>query len=215
MAEPPALRASDADREQAAALLRDAAADGRLTLEELTDRLERAWSATTREELVPVTADLVAPGEGDVLGASAAPAARARRRTSWFIAVMGGSSRRGRWRVGERVHALAVMGGVDVDLRNAILESGEVQITAIAVMGAVDVCVPEGVEVEVNGFVLMGGKDERVEGVPRPGAPVVRVRALGLMGGIDVHTPKRRRRDRERERGADDRLDDGADRSDR
>lgn len=199
MDDSPALRASDADREQAAALLRDAAADGRLTLEELTDRLERAWSATTRQELLPVTADLVAPGEGDPLGAAAAPAAKTLRRTSWFVAVMGGSSRRGRWRVGERVHALAVMGGVDVDLRNAILESGEVRITAIAVMGAVDVCVPEGVEVEVNGFVLMGGKDERVEGVPRPGAPVVKVRALGLMGGIDVHTPKKRRRDRGRD----------------
>lgn len=193
------MRASDADRERAATLLRDSAADGRLTVEELTDRLELAWSAKTLDQLTELTADV---DRGEPLAGELAPAAPLAtprlKATSWLIAVMGGTSRKGRWRADRQVRAVAVMGGCDIDLRNAELEGGEVTITAIAVMGGIDVCVPEGVAVEVGGFVLMGGKDTKVDGVPRPGAPLVRVRAFGLMGGVSVHTPKRRR-DRERD----------------
>jgi hypothetical protein len=197
MADLPAMRASDADRERAAALLRDSAADGRLTVEELTERLEQAWSATTLAQLSALTAD-VDRGEEPLADPSPTPRLHRMKATSWLVAVMGGTSRKGRWRADRRVRAIAVMGGCDIDLRNAELEGGEVSILAIAVMGGIDICVPEGVAVEVGGFVLMGGKDVKVEGMPRPGAPLVRVTAIGLMGGVSVHTPKRRR-DRERD----------------
>jgi hypothetical protein len=186
--EPP-LRASDADREQTVALLRDSAADGRLTLGELTERIEHAYGARTLGELEPLTVDL-APSRTGVGGVNVPAAARRSKPRTWFVAVMGGSSRGGRWRVGRRVNAVAVMGGVSIDLRNAELDEPEVVVTAVTVMGGIDICVPEGVEVEIEGFVLMGGKDMRIRGVPRPGAPLVRVRAWGLMGGVDVHTPK-------------------------
>ena len=56
-------------------------------------------------------------------------------------------------------------------------------------MGGSDIVVPEGVEVELGGFALLGGNDLKVGGAPpRPGAPVVRVRAFSLMGGTDVKT---------------------------
>lgn len=200
-----ALRASDADRERVVALLRDGAADGRLTLGELTERSEHAYRARTLGDLETVIGDL-APG-ASVDAALAAPLAPCRPR-SWFVALMGGSSRRGRWRVGRRVRAVAVMGGVEVDLRRAEFESAELDVTAVAVLGGVDVCVPEGVEVELSGFMLMGGKDARIDGHARPGAPVVRVRAFGLLCGVDVHTPRH-------PRPADPDTAGGADQSDR
>lgn len=197
------MRASDADRERAATLLRDSAADGRLTVEELTERLEQAWSARTLVELTELTAD-VDRGEP---AADARPAltmtsdlSPRRKATSWLIAVMAGTSRKGSWRAGRRLRALALMGGIDIDLRDAELEGSEVTITAIAVMGGIDICVPEGVAVELSGFMLMGGKDASVKGTPRPGAPLVRVNAWGTMGAVSVHTPKHRRRERALER---------------
>jgi hypothetical protein len=196
----PALRASDADRERTLGVLRDAAGDGRLTLGELTERIEAAWSAKTHEELAPLTADLVREQPAPAPSGGFVPQPRKAR--NWLVAVMGGSERKGRWRVASRVNAVAVMGGCEVDLRDAEIEAPEIVITAIAVMGGIEVIVPEGVEVELGGFVLMGGKGSKVRGTPRPGAPRVRVRAFGLMGGISVETPRPSKRDR---RDRDDR----------
>ena len=67
-------------------------------------------------------------------------------------------------------------------------------ITVVSVMGGSDIILPEGVEVELEGFALMGGNDLKIDGpCPRPGAPVVRVRAFSLMGGTDVKTKTARR----------------------
>ena len=91
---------------------------------------------------------------------------------------MGGSDRKGRWRITRRTNVVAVMGGASIDLRQAVFESAVVDITCVAVMGGVDIIVPEGVPVDFDGFVLMGGRDEKVADVPAlPGAPLVRVRA--------------------------------------
>lgn len=100
---------------------------------------------------------------------------------------MSGAVRRGRWRPDRRTNVVAVMGGADIDLREAEIEAPEVEIVAVTVMGGIDVIVPEDVEVEVTGFALMGGNSSpRDTGPSHPGAPVVRVRAFSLMGGVDV-----------------------------
>ena len=94
-----------------------------------------------------------------------------------------------RWRVPARVTVVNIMGGADLDLREAVLETPEVEITVWSLMGGSDVTVPEGVHVELEGFALMGGNRLHLEGPPpAPGAPVVRVRAWSLMGGTDVRT---------------------------
>jgi hypothetical protein len=184
----PALRASDADRERTVALLRDGAADGRLTFDELAQRVERACSATTAGELERLIEDLPAPVP------EARPATALRRRR-WNVAVMGGCTRRGRWRPAAHGVALALMGGVELDFREATIEDDAIVVTAIAVIGGVDIVVPEGVEVDMGGFALMGGNDYRPGSAPvRPGTPVVRVRAYSLMGAISVKV-KRLKRD--------------------
>ena len=62
-------------------------------------------------------------------------------------------------------------------------------ITAVAIMGGIEVIVPEGIEVEMTGHAFMGGKDMKVADVPRlPGSPLIRVRAFALMGGISLRS---------------------------
>jgi Domain of unknown function (DUF1707)/Cell wall-active antibiotics response 4TMS YvqF len=186
----PELRVSDAEREATVVWLREAGGEGRLTLEELAERVERADAARTRGDLDALTADLPAPAPG---GAPSLPDAPYKERR-WVVAIMGGEERKGRWRPTRRTNAIAVMGGVDIDLREAELADGA-EILAVPVMGAVTVTVPEGVSVEMSGFALMGGNagpDDKV--LPLPNAPVVRVRAFSLMGGVVVERKKARKR---------------------
>src|SRR2546428_7895914 len=85
----PAMRVSDADRERAAGSLGEHAAAGRLTFEELSERLDRAYAARTQAELDAISADLPAP--------SAPPAPARRKRTRWTVPPMSGTSKPGRW----------------------------------------------------------------------------------------------------------------------
>jgi hypothetical protein len=176
------VRASDAEREAVVERLRVAATEGRLTLSELTERTEAAYTATTRGDLVPITADLpVEPASS----APMRPTGRADR--EWVVAVMGDSRRQGRWRVERPLAALAVMGDVVLDLRGAEVPRGDVDITATAVMGDVKIYVPDGVDVQLSGIAVMGDKKVKVREAPagQP-APRVVVRATVVMGDVKV-----------------------------
>ena len=182
----PQLRVSDQDRERTVLALRDGAAEGRLTFDELAQRAELAYTAVSREELERLVADLpVAP-------ASAPPPDRPlRKRRRWNIAVMGSSERRGTWRPSPDLVALALMGGVVLDLRGALIEGEDIVITAVAVMGGIEIIVPEGIEVDVGGFAVMGGHEHHPGSEPiRPGTPMVRVRGYALMGGLEVRVKR-------------------------
>lgn len=191
----PEVRVSDADRQLVVDRLSHAVGDGLLTLDEFADHAGRAYAAITRADLDEVTRDLrlpvVAPVRPPAVVPTAAPATGAEPppKRSWIVAIMGGEDRRGRWRAGRRIGAFALMGGVDLDLRDAVLEDDVVEITAWAVMGGVTIVVPEGIAVESSGFMLMGGRSNRVKDVPiLPGSPVVRIKGYGLWGGIDVRS---------------------------
>jgi class 3 adenylate cyclase len=175
-----AERVADADRDHSVLLLREHVVDGRLTLDEFSERVGLALQARTRGELELALADLPAV---------ASPQAEASRRKArrWFVAVMSGSSAKGRWRLGGKTTAVAVMGGCDMDLRQAEIDGPEVVITAIAFWGGIDIVVPEGIDVELEGFSFMGGRNIRIRDVPIvPGSPRIRVRGFAVMGGIDV-----------------------------
>jgi hypothetical protein len=176
----PDLRASDSERDAAAERLRLAAGEGRLTLDELADRLDAALKATTRAELEPLTADLPA----------APPPATADRGRRWIVAILGGGTHGGRWRIGSRCTVVNVMGGADLDLTEAIVEGAEIEIRVFSLMGGSTIVVPDGVNVEMGGFAFMGGNDLKTTGGARaqPGAPSVRVRAYSVMGGTDVRS---------------------------
>jgi len=174
----PALRASDADRERTVGLLRDHAAEGRLTLEEFTDRMSAAYLAGTNDELEELARDLP----------SAHAAAVSRRRPTRFLfSLFGSTEREGRIRVRRRVGCLTGFGNIDLDLRQATLEGDVITIVALGMFGAIDVYVPEGVEVDLNGFAFGGHKRARGnDPPPRPGTPLVRIFAVSIFAGIDV-----------------------------
>lgn len=178
------VRASDDEREEVVERLRQASAEARLTLAELAERSDAAYHAKTRGELASLTADLPAPAPA---GTAPAEPERKRAPSRWIVSVMGGSERRGRWRPAEELNVVAVMGGSDIDLRGAEVAAAQITITAVAFMGGIDVIVPEGVEVELDGFDFMGGHDQQLADVPRrPGTPHVRVRSVSVMGGVTV-----------------------------
>lgn len=195
---PPELRAGDADRERAADLLRAAAGEGRLSVEELDERLAGAYASTTRRELEALVADVVPGPAGQALDAPASRRVAVRRGeggSRWIVAVMGGNDRTGRWRLARRCTVLNVMGGSDLDLNDVELADDHVTLTVISIMGGSDIYVPPGLHVEVSRFALMGGNDVDLgDDRPDPSAPVLRVRALSIMGGTDVRRGRRRRR---------------------
>lgn len=195
MIEPHQQRISDDDRDRTAEFLREAAGEGRIDLEELDERLEAAYAAKVYADLVPLVVDL--PGAEPALppgmvpaprpGSVAVPAGAPEYGTS--LAVMSGQDRKGVWLVPASHTAFTLMGGVGIDLREAVFTTPEVVINANAIMGAVDITVNAGTRVTVEGVGIMGTFEEgraKVEPEIGPGSPHVRVRGIALMGAVSV-----------------------------
>ncbi|MFE0257878.1 DUF1707 domain-containing protein [Streptomyces sp. NPDC059010] len=194
----PELRASDADRERVAEVLRDALAEGRLDMEEFEERLDATYKARTYGELAPITRDLpvgeVAVPQVDMVKKSGAVEGSWGGRivggegsSTWGVAVMSGFQRKGRWTAPKRFNCFAFWGGGEIDLRDANFADREIEINCVAIMGGVEVIVPPGVEVVVRGIGIMGGFDHREEGVPGdPGGPRVIVTGFAFWGGVGV-----------------------------
>ena len=191
MGELPEIRASDADRERTAQVLRHSGANGQLTVEELDERVEAAYAAKTRGELERLVEDLgetrerpddmpVRPGDDG---------------TRWVVSIMGGSDRKGHWRLGRSVTVVNVMGGSDLELNDAELAAEVVEMRVFSLMGGSDVWIPEGLDVEVSEFALMGGNEIRI-GKTRPGdgGPLLRLKLISIMGGTTVRRGRKKSR---------------------
>ncbi|MEU6283851.1 DUF1707 domain-containing protein [Streptomyces sp. NPDC047028] len=197
----PDLRASDADRERVAEVLRDALAEGRLDMAEFEERLEGAYRARTYGELAPLTRDLPVSGAGSAPAVSfvkepAEPAVRGgwtgrivggEGSSDGAVAIMSGFQRKGRWTVPKRFTCFAFWGGGEIDLREADFVDREVEINCISIMGGMQVIVPPGVEVVVRGFGFMGGFEHpRGDDQAGPGAPRVVIGGFAFWGGVGV-----------------------------
>jgi Domain of unknown function (DUF1707)/Cell wall-active antibiotics response 4TMS YvqF len=173
------LLASDADRDIALALLREASVDGRLTLEDLAERAGMVHLARTRDDVAAATAGL----------AAALPA------TTTEIhgqrALLSSIERHGRWRLAPRSRFSAVLGSIALDLREAVLPGPEIEIEARAVLGSVVVIVPEGVQVELTGGGALSSQNLRVDGEPPEGAPLIRIRHSGALGSLEIRSRPR------------------------
>ena len=201
MGDPSRMRISDADRHKVAELLRTAAGEGRLDLDELDERLELTWGAKTYADLVPITADLQLP-------AYPQPARAPAPRPSYVpvtghassTAIMGECKRQGVWSVPEHHSAFALMGSVLIDLRQARLAARDTQINASTIMGEVKIIVPAHFHVVIDGTPIMGeyghGKD-KTPAEAGPDSPTIRVRGMAMMGSVTVQrlpapgTPKK------------------------
>ena len=192
--DPRLLRASDADRERVAEVLRSAAAEGRLDLHEVDERLHAVYAARTYADLEPLVRDLPSPSTGPVplTGLPSGPGEVAA--TGGALAVLGGFTRRGAWIPPRVFSCLAFWGGGTIDLREAQLPHGEVKIRAFAIMGGIHVVVPDDAELHVNGIGLMGGFDHTASGAGRHGAPRIVITGFAFWGGVGVERRRRYRR---------------------
>ncbi len=196
------LRASDADRDRAAGVINNALAEGRLTAEEHSDRLDAIYAAKTHADLQPLLADLpdrkVGPGG---LAASAELPVRSKR-GGRIVAILAGSTRKGAWHPDPVIEVLTVLGGAELDFRDAVLPGNEVTVRATSILGGVEITVPPEMRVVDNGIAILGGReitggDESVG----PDSPVLRIEGICVLGGIEVKRKSRKRKGERELRG--------------
>jgi hypothetical protein len=181
----PELRVSDRDREAVLQILQAAFAEGRLTDDEFDERMRGALTSRTSGELDKLTADLPAT--------TAAPAptpATGRPPGKLAMAYKSSVRRGGRWRVPERHRSVIYKGSGWLDLRAAELTAHETTLLVVAYKSRVDVLVPPGVRVELDGFGVSKGwsEQEQLESLLPRDAPVVHVRGVAYKGTIEVST---------------------------
>lgn len=193
------LRASDADRDRIADILRDAMAEGRLDAEEHGERVEAVYRAKTQAELEPLVRDLPVPGGHREPAAAPSPgyapydagqAAQGAQETDSLVAVFSSSTRKGRWRVAPRVNAFALFGNVEIDLTEALFAQRLTTINATSIFGNVEVRVPENITLRGNGSGVLGNFEVRTLEAADPEAPVVVVNGFAVLGNIEAK-PKR------------------------
>lgn len=196
-------------------------AEDRLSMPDFERRLDLAHRATTTRQLAALVAGFP-PATPQPAGGSPVPAAPAnpglpanvvppeRVPPRQFLAgVLGASTRGGAWIAPRETYALALMGGVEFDFREAAFGPGVTEVTVFALWGGVDVIVPPGLQVECSGAGIMGAfertPDELADAPVAsadPGSPVLRVNGVAVMGGVTVSTrlPGERERDAARRR---------------
>jgi Domain of unknown function (DUF1707) len=180
----PAMRVSEQEREAAAQRLQQAFAERRLDDDEFDERMRAALTARTSEDLDRLTADLPAASSP-----SAGPASGPRPGHT-MIAYKNSIRRAGRWSVPERLHCVVYKGSGSVDLRAADLTARVTTVTAVAYKSRIDILVPPGVRVEMDGFgVSKGWSQEEDSEIRLPhDAPVLHVRGVAYKGTIETRT---------------------------
>lgn len=187
------LRASDADRDRTADILREALAEGRLTAEEHGERIDGVYRAKTMGELEPLVSDL--PAASGAAHPTVTPEPVPSRPSDGvvppvadenLVAVFSSSVRKGRWRVSRRTHAYAIFGNVEIDLSEAIFEQRQVVIRAVSVFGNVEIRVPENISLRGNGTGVLGNFEVDTLDSAERDAPVVFVDGFAVLGNIEA-----------------------------
>ncbi len=171
-----------------------------IPVSEFERRVDLAHKAVTPADLNALLADLLPspanlPAIATTTDRGVAPrpniqAAHQVRERDLMVGIFGGGSKRGRWHPAEKIVAVGIMGGVELDFRDAPLPPDGVDITVVALMGGVEVIVPPGVHVDMGGIAIMGGFDQSGDDTVEPDrdAPTIRVNGLAMMGGVNVTT---------------------------
>jgi hypothetical protein len=178
------LRASHDEREAVVERLREAAADGRLDLEELESRVEQALTSRTHAELSVLTADL--PGvevpedvpplvlRGGMFGVSRGP---------------------GRWEVPGRIVAHGGTGGVKVDFTRVECRRTEVEVEAYGETAGVTIVIPDGWVADVSGMDPgSGGLTNTTTPDRLSGTPLIRLTGSAGMAGVVIRHPNDKER---------------------
>lgn len=183
-----------AERERVVQTLSAHFAHDRLTMTEFEHRLERAYNITAVDELRSLIVDLPALSARDAtdsmsVGPVLVPSSEVPARGGMF-AVMGGHERTGSWIVPRQLKVVVVMGGAEIDLREARFGPGVTEIEIFVLMGGVNIIVPPGVRVESLGAAFMGGFELKAGDATAlsPSNPILRLGGLAIMGGVETET---------------------------
>lgn len=163
------LRASHEDRDQVIEILRVAAGDGRLTADELDQRIEVAFSARTYGELAVLTADLPAGMPASAM--TAAPAAAAPKDVVRIECRSGNTRRQGRWVVPRRIEVRVASGRVTLDLTEAVIAYPALQIDAEVRSGNLVIVTRPGITVDADDVAVRSG-NVRIKAPWGTGVPV-------------------------------------------
>jgi len=180
----PTTRASDADRDRVLSILATATSDGRLSVEEHGELMERTLHARTVGELQTITTDLE-PHGAPVAEAPAHVVASSQPKKRGLVAVFGARTRKGAWQVPTELRATAVFGAVELDFRNATFDAEDVVLIANCTFGAIEITVPAWVRVIDEGTAIFGAREE----AGTPGGPTsvtLHVRGLSLFGAVEI-----------------------------
>ncbi|MFD7899679.1 DUF1707 domain-containing protein [Streptomyces sp. NPDC059568] len=198
--EPAGIRASDADRDRIADILREALAEGRLDAEEHAERIDSVYRAKTVGELEPLVRDLPAVGADGRTAAAATPSSGygygpedPSAPAENLIAVFSSSTRKGRWRIGRRTNAFALFGNVEIDLTEALFGQRTTVINATSIFGNVEVRVPENISLRGSGTGIFGNFEVLTLEATDADAPAVVVNGYSVFGNVEAK-PKRGKR---------------------
>ena len=199
-----------------------------MPVEEFERRVDLAHKASTVDDLKGLLQDLPGANLPAPAGSDAPlPAAPPRREFSvtsaahvkergFAIACLGGATRRGKWTPARTNFAVAIMGGVELDFREAVLGPGVTEVQVFAMWGGVEIIVPPGLHVESQGIGIMGGFDHYTDvDAGDMDAPTLRITGAAVMGGVEIvqrypgETPREARRRRKLERKERRRLRSG------
>lgn len=207
----PTLVALRSERDKTIDVLSDAFSTDLIDVDEYERRVDLAHRAKTCDALVLLRRDVepAQDNENEAVGASSSQAlATTRPRTRTVLAIMGGAERKGEWRVPENLRVSTLMGGVQLDFREAVFAAGISKVKILACMGGVEIIVPPGLAVECGGTGIMGGFEslDRYSGGADPDQPLLQIGGLAVMGGVEISTrlpgesarqaKKRRKRER-------------------
>jgi hypothetical protein len=187
----PDIRASDRDRDAVVYRIQEAFAEGRLDDDEFDQRTRAALTARLNTELAELTRDL--PESAGLTSRPAPLPVPGRTPGRFAIAYKSTIRRGGRWRVPERFSAVVYKGSGRIDLRAAELTAPVTTVRAVAYKSRIDVLVPPGVRVDLEGFGVSKGwtPEEELEDRLPADAPVLHVRGIGYKGTIEVSTRPR------------------------
>jgi hypothetical protein len=174
------VRASDADRDRTIEVLVAANAEGRLDLEEYSQRSEAALAARTLGDLADLTADLPASQQGDVVPVP-----------EKITAVLGNEVRKGPWVVPPHLAVRSVLGDCHLEMQQAVIRQHVTTIDASVIFGSMTIYVPDGTDVRMTGRAILSAKSSELRGEPKPGAPVIVVRCSLFCGAVTVRRPER------------------------
>ena len=186
------IRRAQETRERVIARLSDHFAHDALDVDEFERRVTVAQTSDNPADIEALLADLPevagptapVPAVVPTVVPALLPAERDR---DTLYAIFGGIDRRGAWTVPRRMKIVAIM-GAHLDLREARFPPGVVELDVTAVMGGIEIVVPPGLAVQMHGSAIMGGfaDVDRAPANPDPDAPLLRVRGLTMMGGVNV-----------------------------